>query len=49
MIVDTVVDALRLALRFSFSFCCSCPKEAGKNVIQMFKNRGWDAIIADDL
>jgi uncharacterized membrane protein YphA (DoxX/SURF4 family) len=23
--------------------------EAGKNVITLFKNRGWDAIIADDL
>lgn len=23
--------------------------EAGKNVIQLFKNRGWEAIIADDL
>lgn len=23
--------------------------EAGKNVITLFKNRGWDAIITDDL
>jgi hypothetical protein len=23
--------------------------EAGKNVISLFKNRGWEAIIADDL
>ena len=23
--------------------------EAGKNVITLFKNRGWEAIIADDL
>jgi hypothetical protein len=23
--------------------------EAGKNVITLFKNRGWDSIIADDL
>lgn len=24
-------------------------QEAGKNVFTLFKNRGWDAIIADDL
>lgn len=23
--------------------------EAGKNVIELFKSRGWEAIIADDL
>jgi hypothetical protein len=23
--------------------------EAGRNVITLFKNRGWDAIVADDL
>jgi hypothetical protein len=28
---------------------CFCETEAGKNVFTLFKNRGWEAIIADDL
>merc|ERR1740121_3289004 len=29
---------------YGYSYC-----EAGKNVMQLFRDRGWDAIIADDL
>lgn len=29
---------------YGFGYC-----EAGKNVMQLFKDRGWEAIIADDI
>lgn len=29
---------------YGFGYC-----EAGKNVIQLFKDRGWEAVIADDI